>query len=147
MFCSRSISSYFLATASSTLSDWLNLYPVLLICSIILPPNRLLISSSDRASPPSSTILACRSSIICCCYFYKALLSDSALASMNWSSSGVYSLLTLGLFLIYLARDPKFKVDSVSPSLEACGDTVIIKHVLEFPPIDSDKIRVNFESL
>ena len=58
-----------------------------------------------------------------------------------------YSLLIFGAFLIFLALDPNLRVLSVSDSLKGWGDNVIIKHVFEFPPRDSDNILVNFESL
>ena len=57
------------------------------------------------------------------------------------------SLLTFGLFFMDLARLPKRIVLTVSYSLKGCGEHVIIKHVFELPPSDSDKILVNLLSL
>ena len=59
----------------------------------------------------------------------------------------MYSLFILGAFFIFLALEPNLSVLKVSASLKGCGDSVIIKHVFEFPPSDSDKILVNLESL
>ena len=56
------------------------------------------------------------------------------------------SLLILGLFLIFLALLPNFKVDIVSSSLNLAGLQVIISAVLELPPNDSYKILVSLES-
>ena len=59
----------------------------------------------------------------------------------------MYSLLTLGAFLIFLALAPNRRVLKVSASLKGWGDAVIIKQVFEFPPNDSDNILVSFDSL
>ena len=57
-----------------------------------------------------------------------------------------YSLLTLALFFMLLALVPNLSVLKVSWSLKECGEHVTIRHVLELPPRDSDKILVNFDS-
>ena len=46
-----------------------------------------------------------------------------------------------------MALCPNLNVEIVSASLYILGEQVIINHVLEFPPSDSCKILVNFESL
>ena len=71
---------------------------------------------------------------------------DSAFDSMSLSSSTEYSLLTLGLFLIFLAQAPKRNVDIVSSRLNSEGEHVMIKHVLEFPPNESYNTHVSLES-
>lgn len=73
--------------------------------------------------------------------------SFSALSSRIFNSYKVTSLLILGLFLIFFALLPKRSVPIVSASLKIDGLHVMIKHVFELPPSDSDKIRVNLESL
>ena len=50
-------------------------------------------------------------------------------------------------FLILFALLPNLKVDNVSLSLYWDIEHVITRHVYEFPPRDSCKILVNFESL
>ena len=59
----------------------------------------------------------------------------------------MYSLLTLGAFLIFLALDPNLRVLRVSASLNGWGDAVMIRHVFEFQPNDSDKILVSLDYL
>ena len=48
---------------------------------------------------------------------------------------------------MFLARVPNLKVDTVSISLKGDGLHVTIKQVFEFPPSDSERILVNFDSL
>lgn len=55
--------------------------------------------------------------------------------------------LTLTLFLIALARFPNSQVEIVSSRLKGCGEQAISNVVLEFPPKDSCKRRVNFDYL
>jgi hypothetical protein len=47
------------------------------------------------------------------------------------------SLLIFGLFLIYLARLPNRRVETVSASLKIEGLQVMMRHVFELPPRDS----------
>jgi len=47
------------------------------------------------------------------------------------------SLLIFGLFLIYFARLPKRRVETVSASLKIEGLQVMMRQVLELPPRDS----------
>ena len=75
------------------------------------------------------------------------MASVSDFANRNFSSDKDTSLFIFGLFFIYFALFPNFNVDIVSASLNILGEHVIIKHVLEFPPKDSDNIRVSLESL
>lgn len=62
---------------------------------------------------------------------------SSAFLSYIWSSATVTVLFTLGEFLIALAREPNRRVLSVSISLFAAKDHVIISAVLLFPPRES----------
>ena len=48
---------------------------------------------------------------------------------------------------MFLALAPNLRVDNVSYSLNGCGEVVIIRHVFEFPPRDSDNILVSLDSL
>lgn len=48
---------------------------------------------------------------------------------------------------MFLALAPNLKVDNVSNSLKGCGEVVMMRHVFEFPPRDSDNILVSFDSL
>ena len=73
-------------------------------------------------------------------------MSFSAFSSNFFNSGIVYSLLTFALFLILRARYPNLSVLNVSCSLKGCGEHVMTRHVFEFPPRDSDKILVNFDS-
>jgi hypothetical protein len=59
----------------------------------------------------------------------------------------VYSRLTLGLFLICLARKPNLKELKDSLKLYKLGEMLIIKRVFEFPPKLSCSNLVSFESL
>lgn len=63
----------------------------------------------------------------------------SAFSNNNSNSGTVYSLLTFGLFLIFLALTPNLRVESVSTSLYGEGEHVIINVVRELPPRDSYK--------
>ena len=72
------------------------------------------------------------------------LLSDFV---NSYSSSGtVYYLLTLGSFLMDLARNPKRRELRDSCSFITAGDTLMIRLVIEFPPKLYCKRRVSFES-
>ena len=73
-------------------------------------------------------------------------MSFSAISSSLRSSGIVYSRLTFALFLTERARYPNRHVDSVSWSLKGCGLHVMIRHVLELPPSDSDSILVSLDS-
>ena len=53
--------------------------------------------------------------------------------------------LILGLFLIFLAKDPNQRDETVSASLYEHGDAVTIKAVFELPPSDSVNNLVSFE--
>lgn len=64
-----------------------------------------------------------------------------------FNSSTVYSLFTLGLFLITFAYTPNLKVDKVSDILSIEGEHAIINVVLVLPPRECYKILVNLESL
>lgn len=63
-----------------------------------------------------------------------------------FSSAMLSSLLTLGLFLIFLARWPNFSVLTVSSSLSLAGEHVMIRAVRALPPSDSYKTRVSLLS-
>lgn len=56
------------------------------------------------------------------------------------------SLLITGLFLMFLALDAYLSVFRVSSKLYSAGDIQAIIVVLEFPPNESCKILVSFES-
>lgn len=57
------------------------------------------------------------------------------------------SLLTTGLFLMFLALEAYFIVPRDSSKLLSAGETQAIIVVLEFPPNESWRILVNLESL
>ena len=105
-------------------------------------PTFFRVSSSGNA-PPVSRIYF--SSIRIC--FLSASIFSSDFSKSLFNSATVYSLLTLGAFLIFLALAPNLKVLNVSASLNGCGEHVIISNVFELPPSDSDKILVSFDSL
>mmetsp|Transcript_301 Transcript_301/g.307 ORF Transcript_301/g.307 Transcript_301/m.307 type:complete len:279 (+) Transcript_301:796-1632(+) len=75
------------------------------------------------------------------------IISSFALASINFSSATVYSLLIFGLFLIDFALIPNLSVLMVSASLYGEGEQVTISAVLEFPPKESCNTLVSLESL
>jgi len=52
----------------------------------------------------------------------------------------------IGLFLTFIALEPKYKEDKVSSMFFNEGPILTIKAVLAFPPKESCKILVNFES-
>lgn len=79
-------------------------------------------------------------------YFWYDVLANCAFCRRPLSSSGDNSALTRAEFLIDLARIPKRRVDSVSASLYDEGEQLMMRVVREFPPNDSCKIRVSFES-
>lgn len=56
------------------------------------------------------------------------------------------SLLITGLFLMFLAREAYLRVFKVSSKLYSAGEIQAIIVVLEFPPNESCKIQVSFES-
>lgn len=56
------------------------------------------------------------------------------------------SLLTFGLFFMFLARYPNLKVLKVSASFNILGERLMIRLVLAFPPKDSWRILVSLES-
>lgn len=58
----------------------------------------------------------------------------------------VHSLLIFALFFIFFALVPNLNVESVSDKFVKLGEHVIIKVVFEFPPRESERILVNFES-
>lgn len=55
------------------------------------------------------------------------------------------SLLTIGLFFIFMAFDAYFKVFKLYSKFDYAGLTQAIMYVFELPPKQSCKIRVNFE--
>ena len=59
----------------------------------------------------------------------------------------MYSLLTFGAFLIFLALAPNWSELKVRASLKEWGETVMMRQVFELPPKDSDNILVSFDSL
>ena len=79
-------------------------------------------------------------------YFWYVELAAFAFARSALSSSGDSSALTRAVFLMDLARIPKRRVDSVSASLYAEGEQLIMRVVRELPPSDSCRIRVSLES-
>ena len=99
--------------------------------------------SSSGKEPPESII--CFSSILIC--FLRASIFSSDFSKSLFNSGTVYSLLTLGAFLMFLARAPNLSVLSVSASLNGWGEQVMIRSVFELPPSDSDSILVSFDSL
>lgn len=74
-------------------------------------------------------------------------MTSSFYAKSFLSSGIVYSRLTEGVFLIFLALYPNLRVLNVSASLYGCGEHVTIKQVLELPPNDSVSILVSLLSL
>ena len=79
-------------------------------------------------------------------YFWYCVFAALALESRCLSSAGESSWLTRALFLIDFARIPNRRVESVSASLYAEGEQLMMSVVLELPPSDSWRIRVSFES-
>jgi hypothetical protein len=67
--------------------------------------------------------------------------------SMFFNSAGDNSAFTRAEFLMDLARIPKRRVPNVSASLYEEGEQLMMRVVLELPPRDSCRIRVNLESL
>ena len=110
--------------------------------SINFIPTFFRVSSSGN-EPPVSRIYF--SSIRIC--FLSASIFSSDFSKSLFNSATVYSLLTLGAFLIFLALAPNLRVLNVSASLNGCGEHVIISNVFELPPSDSDNILVSFDSL
>ena len=119
-------SSSFLFASNSTFKSWIN-------------------KSFSPVSSELSSYFICGTNYPFTCIFNSAIVLLAASNKTNNYFTLFYSF-TFGLFFIDFALYPNLKVLKVSLSLYVHIEQFIINVVLLFPPSDSCKIRVSFES-